>query len=161
MIERMQRCGDWGWQDVECGKVAVEGGCGWDRLVKEWSKRNCVASSFFLVERVCLRLYVCEVAQQLCCRPCRTNKRGEILGQLLSLSIGDASPFVRSCRPYLELAGSVAFEVATLSSWRKNYLTKNLIRMWVLRFAFYKEILVIFLSATLLSLRNVIGFPRF
>ena len=64
------------------------------------------------------------------------EQKGERLGRLLSLSMGDASLFVRSRRPYLELAGSVALVVATLSSWRKNYLTKNLIRMWVLGFAF-------------------------
>jgi hypothetical protein len=88
-------------------------------------RNGIVLLSVFLVERGCLRLYVCEVAQQLCCRPCRTNKKGKILGQLLSLLMGDAGPFVRSRRPYLELAGSVALVVATLSSLRKNYLTKN------------------------------------
>ena len=159
MKERMQRCEDWGWQDIECGKVAVEGGCGWDRLVKEWSKRNCVASSFSCGKGMSAPLRVRSRAAALL-PSLQDEQKGERLGRLLSLSMGDASPFVRSWRPYLELAGSVALVVAILFCWRKNYLTKNLIRMWVLGFAFYKEILVIFLSATLLSLRNVIGFPR-
>ena len=93
-----------------------------------------------LVARGCLRLDVCEVAQ-LCCRPCRMNKKGKIIGRLLSLLMGDARPRVRSWRHYLELAGSVALVVATLSSvlLEKNYLTKNLIRMWALGFAFSRK----------------------
>ena len=49
-----------------------------DEAVWFRNDRNGIALlSVFLAERGCLRLYVCEVAQQLCCRPYRTNKRGK------------------------------------------------------------------------------------